>query len=122
MRVRRTPVEGRVHRTGSAAPSPRNARRVNETLRAAADVVAVPIAFFCECGDPTCSEAVWLTGAEYDRARSDSEWVLLHPDHDAAHLPLSAELEHADGAEFDPLDLVARRGSLDEALRGVPFS
>jgi hypothetical protein len=39
------------------------------------------IAFFCECGDASCYQAVWLTGSEYDRSRPRSGWTALFPGH-----------------------------------------
>jgi hypothetical protein len=40
-----------------------------------------PIAFFCECASERCYQAVWLTCAEYDRARADHQWAAIIPSH-----------------------------------------
>lgn len=43
-----------------------------------------PIAFFCECSDPDCYQAVWLTSAEYAEARAEPTWRPLLEAHSAA--------------------------------------
>lgn len=48
-----------------------------------------PIAFFCECDDPTCYRPVWLTSAEYEWKRAESP--ALAPSHRSA----GAELQTA---------------------------
>lgn len=59
-------------------------REVNEImrdgLRARGD--PEPIAFFCECRDARCYQAVWLTGPAYDEARADPGWFALVAGHD----------------------------------------
>ena len=37
--------------------------------------------FLCECEEPTCTEIVQLTAAEYERARSNARWFLMTPGH-----------------------------------------
>jgi hypothetical protein len=61
-------------------------RQVNQLMREGLRKRAESeqIAFFCECADSGCYQAVWLTGAEYDRARADAEWAALVPGHRAA--------------------------------------
>jgi len=59
-------------------------RRMNELMRGDGlrrrDEVEA-IAFFCECGRADCYRAVWLSGREYDRARTSPEWVALVDGH-----------------------------------------
>lgn len=43
-----------------------------------------PIAFFCECADPGCYQAVWLTSEEYASARVDPVWIALQAGHRGA--------------------------------------
>jgi hypothetical protein len=40
-----------------------------------------PIAFYCECDNPRCFKAVWLTATEYDHARSDPTWEAVVEQH-----------------------------------------
>jgi hypothetical protein len=35
------------------------------------------VAFFCECEDPSCYAAVWLTCTEYDQRRATSQPVIV---------------------------------------------
>lgn len=65
-----------------APPVPRTSdvmRRVNELI--CESLVnggrAEPVAFFCECADPGCYRAVWLTPAEYEEAKTDRGWAAL---------------------------------------------
>jgi len=45
------------------------------------------IAFFCECRNASCYQAVWLTGSAYDEARSNPGWAALVPGHEAEPPP-----------------------------------
>ena len=56
---------------------------INELVREGLgdDTAGTQIAFFCECGDEQCYEAVWLSAAEYDAGRRDPAWVPLAPGH-----------------------------------------
>lgn len=60
-------------------------REVNEIMRAGLRVRedSELIAFFCECRDARCYQAVWLTGLAYDKARADPGWFALVAGHDA---------------------------------------
>lgn len=49
---------------------------------------ARPIAFVCECGDPTCCRTVVLTLDEYDRRRPG---LLIHDDHAATRDDLTEQ-------------------------------
>jgi hypothetical protein len=42
------------------------------------------IGYFCECDDPHCYKAVWLTAAEYDRRRRNPAWRALIDEHSSA--------------------------------------
>ena len=39
--------------------------------------------FFCECGDPACTELICLELEEYERVRSHASWFLIAAGHDA---------------------------------------
>lgn len=43
-----------------------------------------PVPFFCECADEECYRAAWLTPAEYEDARRDTDWRALALGHVAA--------------------------------------
>ena len=51
---------------------------VNSNLRALSEtfVRADPIAFFCECRDPRCYAAVWMSVAAFDAAAGTTTWLL----------------------------------------------
>lgn len=52
-------------------------RTVNATIRELSRA-SEPIAFFCECRDPTCFGAVWMTSAAFDVAiAGHTGWMLL---------------------------------------------
>lgn len=53
--------------------SPTALRQVNDLMREGLRNrgPAEPIAFFCECDDPSCYQAVWLRLGEYDALRAD---------------------------------------------------
>ena len=56
---------------GARPEGERARRRLNDLLRVRLGAsAAVPIAFYCECGDSGCRENVWLTCVEYDRLRA----------------------------------------------------
>lgn len=56
------------------------------------------IAFFCECEDQRCYQAVWMTGPEYDDARADPAWAPLTTGHRLAMMvPVSPA-----GGDFPP--------------------
>ncbi len=75
------PLPDRDVSRGKAAPPAGNPtllkREVNELMRASLRLRDERIAFFCECADASCYQAVWLTCAEYDEARADPEWLAL---------------------------------------------
>lgn len=56
-------------------------RQVNDLMRASLEKFSGEIAFFCECAEEGCYQAVWLTTAAYDQARADPAWVALLPGH-----------------------------------------
>lgn len=60
--------------------------RPDELMRRANDMIweslglggrREPVAFFCECSDPACYRAVWLTPDEYEAARQEPGWAPL---------------------------------------------
>jgi hypothetical protein len=57
---------------GSRLDAPPDLKReANAILRRSADGPFAELPYFCECGDPACLLAVWLTAAEYDRLREE---------------------------------------------------
>lgn len=57
------------------------------------------IAFFCECADSGCYQAIWLTGSEYDRARIEPGWAALLPGHRADVAVAAGQAEAAAESE-----------------------
>ena len=53
----------------------------NAMMRASTNAQPERLPYFCECDDPDCLRAVWLSLAEYDRRRDDSTEPLLSDDH-----------------------------------------
>lgn len=45
------------------------------------------IAFFCECEQQACYQAVWLTCREYDLSRASPRWVALIDEHRSQATP-----------------------------------
>ena len=39
--------------------------------------------FLCECGDPSCSEHIWLTQAEYESVRANAHHFITRLGHEA---------------------------------------
>jgi hypothetical protein len=69
-------------------PGPRTPdmlRRVNELI--SESLVnggrAEPVAFFCECVDPSCYRTVWLTPAAFEEEERDPEWRAVASEHGA---------------------------------------
>ena len=59
-------------------------RDVNERIREISDTFGTQAAtydFLCECSDPSCSERVVLTRAEYENVRSDSTRFVVAKGH-----------------------------------------
>lgn len=65
----------------------RTLRQVNEMIRGSLAAGGYPdrIAFFCECGDPSCSQPVSMTVAGYERACAEAR-AILAPGHAPTHL------------------------------------
>ena len=59
-------------------------RRANELMREGLRHFdpTEPIPYFCECPDPGCYLAVWLTGTEYEERRGDPFRRLVVRAHD----------------------------------------
>ena len=53
-------------------------------MRILTNVEPTRLPYFCECSDPDCLRAVWLSPAEYDRRRGDSAARVLSDDHTPA--------------------------------------
>jgi hypothetical protein len=69
--------------TGSGGGPPSPKRLANDIMRDGffAGDTAESIAFFCECENARCYQAVWLTVSEYDRARRDPNWKAVIEEH-----------------------------------------
>ena len=51
--------------------TPRLKRAANEILRGtAAPDDTLPLPYYCECDDPACRVAIWLTASAYDRLQA----------------------------------------------------
>ena len=63
-------------------------RSVNNNLRQRSEALpaAEPIAFFCECGSPTCYAPIWMTVASFDARVEDRPGWLLHTGHEPSAL------------------------------------
>ncbi|HUZ81883.1 MAG TPA: LuxR C-terminal-related transcriptional regulator [Gaiellaceae bacterium] len=84
-------------------------RLVNELMRDGLriGVDTEPIAFFCECANEDCYQAIWLSASEYDRARADPRWEALIGDH------------RANAARAQPIETSAREGGGRERRKTV---
>jgi len=60
------------------APAPVK-KRANAMMREAAEAT-FRLPFFCECDDPGCLQAIWLSPAEYDARTNGSRAPLLSED------------------------------------------
>ena len=43
---------------------------------------AEPVAFYCECSDPDCTERILITAQEFENVRQHDAQFLVRPDHD----------------------------------------
>jgi hypothetical protein len=70
------------HATGPGRNSS-SKREANNVLRDGVygDDPRVAVAFFCECDDSRCYQAVWLTVDAYDGARTDPAWEAVIGEH-----------------------------------------
>jgi hypothetical protein len=66
-----TPDDGLVARGIRVDAPPDLKRAANAILRRSADGPFAQLPYFCECDDPGCLLAVWLTAAEYDLLREE---------------------------------------------------
>jgi hypothetical protein len=85
------PNGGRPPKPGMSAVSRGVKRQVNDLMRDGLGSRGdfEPIAFFCECSDESCYQAVWLSGPDYERACEDPDWVALVTGH-ASHATSAA--------------------------------
>ena len=72
----------------SSSDTSHRKRQANEFMRAglAQQDASEPIPFFCECSTERCYQPIWLTKADYDRARDDGR-RLIADEHVATDLP-----------------------------------
>ncbi len=60
-------------------------RKANALLRKGGSIGGcVPLPYYCECDDPTCHTAVWLSIAEYDERRRQTDGHILCAAHGRA--------------------------------------
>jgi len=88
---------------------------VNSNVRALSEtfVRSEPIAFFCECRDPRCYAAVWMSVAAFDAAAGTTTW-LLSEGHEPSALwqaqtPFPADEVAPAGSRPAPTELAPRR-------------
>jgi hypothetical protein len=71
---------------GRSSPSELK-RAVNELMTGGevrGHAPAGPLPLFCECGEPHCYQAVWLTASEYRTRRAGPAWWALASGHQSA--------------------------------------
>jgi len=56
-------------------------RAANDLMRNTLIDLIAEEPFFCECDDPSCTTAVWLSRQEYDRLRARPGWRPLVAGH-----------------------------------------
>jgi len=56
-------------------------RAANDLMRTTLINLIAEEPFFCECDDPSCTAAVWLSRQDYDRLRARSGWRPLVAGH-----------------------------------------
>ena len=77
----RLPEEDRTVAYSRIAQAPLTVKReANAMMRASTNAQPERLPYFCECDDPACLRAVWLTPEEYDRRKADPA-PLLADDH-----------------------------------------
>ena len=75
------PEEDRTVAYSRIAQAPLTVKQeANAMMRASTNAQPERLPYFCECDDPTCLRAVWLTAEEYDRRKADPA-PLLADDH-----------------------------------------
>lgn len=57
-------------------------RVFNEGRRQAGEAFSATPRFACECGDAACALEIDLTEEQYRRARRDTRWFVVLPDHE----------------------------------------
>jgi hypothetical protein len=70
-------------------------RHVNERLKEIGESFALVTEtndFVCECGNPDCAVTIRLTGAEYERIRSDPHLFFVVPGHEIAEVESVVEV------------------------------
>lgn len=72
----RTVVHGRIAQATLTVK-----QEANAMMRASTIPQPGRLPYFCECDDPDCLRAVWLSPEEYDRRKADSAPPLLADDH-----------------------------------------
>ena len=83
-----------------------------------------PQGFLCECADGGCTEAVWLTRAQYTSIRADRSRFITAPGHEQAGdpEPVVAEGERAEDGSRGRRHSAARRRALDAKGAVIPRS
>ena len=60
-------------------------REVNDRIERVSDALQITderIGILCECGDPSCTEKIELSRAEYERVRADPSLFFVRPGHE----------------------------------------
>lgn len=96
-------------------------RAANEDLRGAGLRLGIdgaqPSPFICECGDPSCTQIVRLTLAEYEQVRSDPNTFAVVLGHDD---PATERIVTGDVVDRnDRFAVVKKRGEFRDATEGT---
>lgn len=60
-------------------------RKANDQIEGHADQQGAsrePVAFYCECSDPNCTERILITADEFENVREHDAQFIVRPDHD----------------------------------------
>jgi hypothetical protein len=90
-------------------------REVNERVRELADEApAGRAAYFCECGELTCTETIELTAAEYEAIRARPNTFVVVPGHEVPEVERVVRTTEAYATieKLVPLDDVSARALL----------
>lgn len=90
--------------------------RINEFAQAQRIEGSTP--FICECADPACQEAVFMTLAEYAGIREDARLFLNVPGHEASAQGWAQVVESHDS--YVVVEKIGPAGEVAEQLEGVP--
>src|SRR3954463_8482351 len=91
-------------------------REANEAIAetAAEHGLTERVPLICECAEPTCTEIVRLSVAEYEMVRAEPRWFLNAPGHEVAAGPHGKVIERRDG--YVVVEKIGEAGAIAEAL------